>query len=175
MTVVVQDTGAGIPAAHLPHIFERFRQVDGTATRQHGGLGLGLAIVRHLSEAHGGSVVAESDGPGQGSTFTVSLPIRAVDTSVVEPGEAAPDAESRSEPEARSETEPWEEPTGTAMDNHEKNLPLRKVRALVVEDDEDSLELIRVVLEGAGAAVAVAPSAQEALHRARDPFDVIIR
>ncbi len=174
MTVVVQDTGAGIPAAHLPHIFERFRQVDSTTTRQHGGLGLGLAIVRHLSEAHGGSVVAESDGPGQGTTFTVSLPIRAVDTSVVEPGEAAPDAESRSEPEARSETEPWEEPTGTAMDNHEKNLPLRKVRALVVEDDEDSLELIRVVLEGAGAAVAVAPSAQEALHRARDPFDVII-
>ena len=77
LSLRVHDTGQGIPVEHLPHIFERFRQVDASTSRAHGGLGLGLAIVRHLAEAHGGSVSAESAGPGRGSTFTVTLPIRA--------------------------------------------------------------------------------------------------
>ena len=72
--LLVRDTGAGISADFLPHVFERFRQGDGSVSRQHGGLGLGLAIVRYLVELHGGSVMAESAGTGQGATFVVSLP-----------------------------------------------------------------------------------------------------
>ena len=78
ITIVVTDTGAGIAPEHLPHIFERFRQVDSTTTRSHGGLGLGLAIVRHLVEGHGGAVSVDSDGLGKGAVFTVTLPISAV-------------------------------------------------------------------------------------------------
>jgi signal transduction histidine kinase len=72
--IVVQDTGEGIAPDVLPHVFERFRQADSTSTRGSGGLGLGLAIVRHIVELHGGAVVAASPGPGQGATFTLSLP-----------------------------------------------------------------------------------------------------
>jgi signal transduction histidine kinase len=71
----VTDTGAGIPPAFLPYVFDKFRQADGSFTRQHGGLGLGLAIARHLVELHGGSVVAKSDGEGLGATFVVRLPL----------------------------------------------------------------------------------------------------
>ena len=74
----VKDDGQGIHADFLPHVFERFRQADGSTTSRHGGLGLGLALVRHLAEAHGGVVRAESDGEGRGSTFTVTLPVQAV-------------------------------------------------------------------------------------------------
>jgi len=73
--IAVSDTGAGIDPEFLPHVFERFRQADGAITREHGGLGLGLAIVRHLVELHGGRVRASSDGPGRGATFTVTLPL----------------------------------------------------------------------------------------------------
>jgi CheY-like chemotaxis protein/two-component sensor histidine kinase len=146
----VEDTGAGIPRAHLPHIFERFRQVDSSTTRAHGGLGLGLAIVRHLVEAHGGSVEAHSDGPGQGAAFVVNLPARAaVSTDARERG---PDSsETRGAP---------------VPDLHD-------VRILVVDDDSDSLELLRLVLSGAGARVTAVRSAQDALD-ARGPFDLVI-
>jgi len=91
IVVRVQDTGAGIDGAHLPHVFERFMQVDSSTTRAHGGLGLGLAIVRHLVEAHGGVVEAHSEGLGRGATFTVTLPIQAVTTR---PAEAETEAEA---------------------------------------------------------------------------------
>src|SRR6185503_12239340 len=73
--IVVSDTGQGITEEFLPYVFERFRQADATSTRRYGGLGLGLAIVRHLIEMHGGTVRAESPGDGMGATFTVSLPL----------------------------------------------------------------------------------------------------
>ena len=71
----VIDTGTGIPTAFLPHVFDKFRQADGSFTRQYGGLGLGLAIARHLVELHGGSVEAKSEGEGKGATFVVRLPL----------------------------------------------------------------------------------------------------
>jgi len=83
--VDVRDTGEGIPPDFLPYLFDRFRQADGTPTRRHGGLGLGLAIVRHLVELHGGTVLAESKGVGQGALFTVRLPLREAPPTVVEP------------------------------------------------------------------------------------------
>jgi CheY-like chemotaxis protein len=146
----------------LPHIFERFRQVDSSTTRSHGGLGLGLAIVRHLVEGHGGSVHADSDGPGQGATFTVDLPIRAIDTS-----------ERDSAVLAAAEAEAEAAASGIATHTQEKTLPLREIRILVVEDDEDSLELIRTVLEEAGAQVVGVASGRAALEHP-GPFDVII-
>jgi signal transduction histidine kinase len=76
--IVVKDSGAGIEPDFLPHVFERFRQANGAFNRQHGGLGLGLAIVRHLVELHGGTVRVESAGVGRGSTFTIDLPRRSL-------------------------------------------------------------------------------------------------
>ncbi len=142
--VIVRDTGPGIAPEHLRFIFERFRQVDSSTTRKYGGLGLGLAIVRHLVELHGGTVTAESAGPTLGATFTVLLPIRAV--HVVEaaaPGEAE-----------------------TAMPSvpASPNLPsLAGLEVLVVDDDEDSRVLIESALERAGANVASVETARAAL------------
>jgi signal transduction histidine kinase len=93
--VSVEDDGAGIPEAELPHVFERFRQVDGSATRRHPGMGIGLSLARSLVELHGGTIWAEST-VGRGSRFTFSLPIRAwrgtAETEIVEIGEAAREA-----------------------------------------------------------------------------------
>jgi CheY-like chemotaxis protein len=152
LLVQVADTGSGIAAEHLPHLFERFRQVDSSTTRRHGGLGLGLAIVRHIVEAHGGSVEVESPGLGRGSTFTLALPIRAIDTS------------------ERDVDEVVETPAMTAP---VQRTSLEGMRILVVEDDADSLDLIRRLLVEVGANVATAGSATDALA-ARGPFDVIL-
>jgi PAS domain S-box-containing protein len=157
--IQVQDTGAGIAAEYLPYVFERFRQIDSTTTRAHSGLGLGLAIVRHLVEAHGGTVRAASDGLGRGATFTVTLPVRAIDKSDDEVEERDLDTA--------------DEGVDVRTSTPHKKRPLRRVRALVVEDDDDSLDLIRVVLEEAGAEVVAASSARAALEE-RGPFDIII-
>jgi signal transduction histidine kinase len=135
--IQVSDTGTGISPAFLPHLFERFRQADSTATRAHGGLGIGLALVRHLVELHGGRVRAESAGEGQGATFTVELPLLAT--------MATPAA-------LRAERTP-------ATDG----LPaLDGVRVLVVDDELDARELVTAVLERCGAVVELAASAAEA-------------
>jgi signal transduction histidine kinase len=81
VTVQVRDTGIGIAREALPHVFERFWQADSTATRAHGGLGLGLALVRHMVELHGGEIRVDSEGDGRGSVFTVTLPARGRETA----------------------------------------------------------------------------------------------
>jgi PAS domain S-box-containing protein len=140
--IVVADNGQGIKPEFLPYVFERFRQEDAGTTRQHGGLGLGLAIVRHIIELHGGTVRAESEGLGKGATFTVSLPIARVPD--------APPAESR------------DKAAGGRLTG--ANLPsVAGVRALVVEDDADARELIALILEKGGSEVRTAVSAAEAL------------
>jgi len=157
ITITVQDTGTGIAAEQLPHIFERFKQVDSSTTRAHGGLGLGLAIVRHLVEAHGGSVAAASPGLGYGATFTLHLPPLAADAEGGEP-----------EPEQAASI-PDSEPADERPD-------LRGVRALVIEDNADSLDVLRIVLETAGATVQTATSALEAFNAwdTRRGFDIVI-
>jgi CheY-like chemotaxis protein len=153
VVVQVQDTGAGILPQHLPLIFDRFKQVDSSITRAHGGLGLGLAIVRHLVEAHGGTVSAASEGAGKGAVFTVVLPIHAVSVPSAFAGES--DAKSTGERESPLQHD------------------LGGISVLVVDDERDSLDLVRLVLEGSGASVTTVTSASEALD-ARGPFDVII-
>ena len=146
VSVSVADTGAGIAAEFLPHVFDRFRQADQTSTRTHGGLGLGLSIVKHLVELHGGAVSASSDGPGRGACFTVSL--RADDRGV----------------------EPLPSPP---VPTQELSLAGRTV--LVVDDDASTREVVAAVLERTGAQVRLAASADEgwkALHE-RKP-DVLI-
>lgn len=136
--ITIGDNGQGIPADFLPHIFDRFRQGVDTTTRKHGGLGLGLAIVRHLVEMHGGMVYAKSAGEGCGATFTVQLPIR----------------------EMQEAMEP--EPDEASLIN---DLPLlTNVRVLIVDDDQDNLELTTFVLEQCQADVKTANSADTALE-----------
>ena len=146
----VSDTGQGIPADFLPHVFSRFRQADSSTTRTHGGVGLGLAVSRHLVELHGGSLAAASDGPGLGATFTVRLP------------RAAAVAEQAPRPPAR---------------RHSPSTPPRLdgLRVLVVDDEPDARDLLDTVLTRQGAAVVGAASADEAFARlTAEPPDVLV-
>src|SRR5262249_12648896 len=138
--MIVRDTGQGIAKDFLPHIFDRFRQAERAATRGHGGLGLGLVIVRHLVELHGGSVSAENADGDSGAIFTVSLPLSPF----------APSA-------------PPLEPIA-AQGVSSTDLPrLGGVRVLVVDDEADTRDLLRLILEKRGAEVVTAGSAREAL------------
>jgi len=142
--VVVSDTGQGIPIDFLPHVFERFRQAEASPSRRHGGLGIGLAIVKQLVELHGGSVSAESPGPDLGATIVVRLP-EAIDGGAAAFGMAgAP--ESFRGAEAAS---------------------LRGIRVLVVDDEPDSLSLTSRLLNDRGASVLEASSAEEGLSKLR--------
>ncbi|HEY8204087.1 MAG TPA: MASE1 domain-containing protein [Pyrinomonadaceae bacterium] len=138
--IVVRDTGIGIAPDFLPHAFERFRQAESTATRAHKGMGLGLAIVRHLVELHGGTVSAASDGENRGSTFTVHLPLATV---------------RRIMPAA----------TRARESNGADANALLGLRILLVEDEPDARELISMVLQGSGANVEAVDSATGALQR----------
>jgi CheY-like chemotaxis protein len=132
--IVVSDTGEGIAAETLPHVFEMFEQEDSSSTRSQGGLGVGLSLVRRLVELHGGTVVAESRGKGRGASFTIALPL----------------AGSQSRPGGQGSTEGGRRRT------------LDGVRVLVVDDDADFLELSALVLRGSGAEVRGAGSAARA-------------
>jgi PAS domain S-box-containing protein len=154
--IAVTDTGAGIAPEFLPYVFDRFRQADQRTNRQHGGLGLGLAIVRHLVELHGGSVRADSAGEGAGATFTVTLPVA--------PIYRREDAEERERPIAGD--------TPRAYDCPER---LDGLRILVADDEPDARELLAIGLGHCGAEVTIASSAREALAAIeREKFDVLV-
>lgn len=150
LEVHVIDTGEGISPEFLPHIFDRFRQADASSTRKHGGLGLGLAIVRQLVELHGGTIRAHSGGLGQGATFTVVLPL-----TVIHP---APEQES-------DRRHPTSEPIYSARLN--TCLNLKGVKVLVVDDEPDARSLVKRLLENCESIVQTAGSAAEAMEMFR--------
>ncbi len=139
MEISVTDSGVGIQSDFLPHVFERFRQADSSPTRERGGLGLGLAIVRHIVELHGGTVSAASEGRGHGTTFTVRLPVGATQSSL-----------------------------GSRADGHAPGVHshgnLSGLRVLAVDDDEDARDVVASMLAAAGADVQCVASAGEALE-----------
>ena len=153
--IKVSDTGMGISPDFLPHVFERFRQADGSTTRAQGGLGLGLAVVRHIVEQHGGTVSAESAGKARGSTFTVNLPIAA--------------ASARAK---KSQT--VDEQAGADV-HDEQAIPLEGLRVLIVDDQPDARELLSMILTDAGAEVLTADSAAAAFELiGRTKLDVLV-
>ncbi|MBW4606492.1 MAG: PAS domain-containing protein [Hassallia sp. WJT32-NPBG1] len=147
--ITVTDTGKGISSEFLPHVFEYFRQADSSTTRNHGGLGLGLSIVRHLVELHGGTVTAESPGEGRGATFIVRLPL--IEES------------SKQEKENKVEAE------------NTNSLPLAGIRILLVDDEIDTRDFMSFLLRQDGATVSEASSATEALEAfAQSPPDILL-
>jgi signal transduction histidine kinase len=155
LRIIVRDTGAGIDPAFLPHVFERFRQADSTTTRAHSGVGLGLAIVRHLIELHGGTIEAASEGVGRGACFTVTLPVRQ--------GAGAIERDRH----------------GTAADPTTAGIRasplLQGLSVLVVDDEPDSRQLVGTALRAHGAHVHVASSVQDALGcLSAEPIDVLV-
>jgi PAS domain S-box-containing protein len=145
--LTVSDTGRGIAKEFLPHLFERFRQADSGFSRDHGGLGLGLAIVRELAHLHGGAVHATSDGPGTGATFRVDLPLM-----IVHP---PPTQELREHPSVDIDNEGDATRVSHRLDG---------LRVLAVDDDADALSLLAEILEAAGAQVTTASSGSKALE-----------
>jgi len=143
----VRDTGCGIASTFLPHVFERFRQADGSSTRRAGGLGVGLTIVRQLVELHEGTVSAHSDGEGKGAVFTVTLPLLAV----VHEGS----------------------PIDAGAPGHDPRLD--GVRILLIEDDPDTRSVMVLLLSDAGAAVVTAGTAEDGMRQLlAQPFDVLL-
>ena len=145
--ITITDSGEGIKAEFLPHVFDRFRQADGSTTRTYGGLGLGLAIVRHLVELHGGVVRAESAGEGQGATFRVRLPLMLTHDQ----------RSSRADPQALQEIAKGVGSVGCPPS-------LDGLRVLIVDDEPDTRELVTTMLGRCGAEVRTAASASEALE-----------
>jgi len=143
--IVVSDSGVGIKSDFLPHVFDRFRQADGSTTRNYGGLGLGLAIVRHLVELHGGTAWAESSGEGKGSKFTVRFPV--MTTNEEHPPEAL------------------KQPAVAAVETRDRQpSSCAGLRVLVVDDEVDARSLLSTMLERCGAQVVAVGSAREGLE-----------
>ncbi|MBD1867232.1 PAS domain-containing protein [Cyanobacteria bacterium FACHB-471] len=155
----VSDTGQGIPAELLPYVFDRFRQGDSSSTKARQGLGLGLAIVRHIVELHGGTVRAKSPGEGQGTTITVRLPLRSTAREFTAPSYLEPTAEELSE-----------------LVN-QKVPSLTGLHILVVDDEVDSLDLMKYILEAVGADVVTVTSVREAIEaltKSPDRYDALL-
>jgi PAS domain S-box-containing protein len=153
--VSVTDTGIGFAPEFAPHMFERFRQADSGFARTHGGLGLGLAIARHLIEMHGGTIDASSEGTGKGATFSVELPLAR--SAHREPVGALP---------PRRKAELFDAGALVGLDS---------LRVLAIDDDADALALVREILEAGGATVETAASAEAALEQmTRTPPDIVI-
>jgi signal transduction histidine kinase/ActR/RegA family two-component response regulator len=148
--IVVSDTGKGISAEFLPFVFERFKQSDNSTTRRQGGLGLGMAITRHLVELHGGTIRAESEGEDSGATFTVSLPV-----AVASAARPMPDAE----------TEPVVSTDENGAASTASAPRLDGLRVLIVDDERDARDLLIAVLSGQGASVIAAAGVAEALEK----------
>ena len=150
--LTIQDSGIGIAPELLPKIFERFRQADASSKRQFGGLGLGLTIVKHLTELHDGTISAYSDGENKGATFIVELPL-------------APQTISHADLK----------PAGSERESSRESKPLAEVNILLVDDDPDALDLLRFVLEQNGAVITCVNSAREGLKKLRNnKFDLLI-
>ena len=155
--IIVSDTGEGITPEHLPKLFERFHQADSGPTRRHAGLGIGLSLVKHLVELHGGKVTAFSPGLGQGTTFTVTLPVSVIHEAPSERAAAVARVTEAIDPDGL------------------KPVSLRDLRVLVVDDDAEGRELAALVLTNAGAETRTAPSVLEALTVLADwPPDVLV-
>jgi len=150
--ITVSDNGKGIPANFLPYVFDYFRQEDGATTRKFGGLGVGLAIVRHLVELHGGKVTVASDGEGLGATFTVKLPLL----------------------QRKKEGDMGQQGSHQRR-SHSSPLPLMGLHILVIDDETDSRDFVAFVLEQAGAKVTTAATAREGLVAlTQSPPDVLV-
>jgi PAS domain S-box-containing protein len=160
--LIVHDTGSGIDADFLPHVFERFRQHDSTTTRTHGGLGIGLAIVHHIVELHGGTVHCESAGPGTGATFTVVLPLSPLHAEPPITGHLTGEPSS-----SRSERPTTPATTSPSIPTHPPVTPLDGMRVLVVDDELDTLDVLATVLREAGAEVRGERTAAAALDLVR--------
>ncbi|MBE9080395.1 response regulator [Romeria aff. gracilis LEGE 07310] len=150
MVLQVSDSGQGIEPDALPYIFERFRQVDGSSTRSQNGLGLGLAIVKHIVELHGGEISAQSPGLGQGTTFTLKIPLAAETETAADESKTL---EHSGAPLSRAQV----------AESPEAHLSLANIRVLIVEDAEDARTLYTMMLEEFGAEVRAAASVTEAL------------
>ncbi|MFL6215488.1 MAG: response regulator [Blastocatellia bacterium] len=146
--IIVSDTGEGINEEFLPHVFERFRQADSTYTRRHGGLGLGLAIVRHLVELHGGTVAAQSNGEHKGATLTVTLPIIIAHNA------------GRFKEQGPGQTKA----AASSVSNIGVPLRLDGLRILLVEDEPDAREVAKLILEQCGATITVAANVADGLQ-----------
>src|SRR6185437_9839707 len=158
LEIEVTDNGEGIAATFLPHVFDRFRQADASTTRSHGGLGLGLSIVKQLVELHGGTITAKSGGPAMGATFRITLPVMAT-------ADEPPDAPPREQPRSANQ-----QPLGVG-DMGE----LGGVRVLVVDDEPDARALIQRLLQDCHANVVTAASADEAFKMLiRESPDVLV-
>jgi CheY-like chemotaxis protein len=153
--LVVSDTGRGIPPAFLPHLFERFRQADSRFSREHGGLGLGLAIASEIVATHGGTIRAASAGEGLGSTFTISLPLAMANALQSGPTSVTAAADP-----------------DVLRSIHGQ---LDGIRVLVVDDDEDARALVQAIVEEAGGSATTADSGAQALERLDEAVpDVLI-